>query len=145
MWRPKYCHSTGLPTVVWVSAPRTYPNEPSIGLSSWAMPAGSGLAVYGSGIALAAGAAAGWPPARDCPVAEVNVYTNPGCSMTVNRPPCGVMSPRSTNWPGPRRLVLHTWTTRPGRPPVTRMVSGRAALATDVSATRLQAERSGAS
>jgi hypothetical protein len=69
----------------------------------------------------------------------------PGWSMALNVPSCGRMSPRLMNWPGPRRLVAHTWTTRVGRPPVTWMVSRSAAVAAEVSATRLQADRLGAS
>src|ERR1700759_164667 len=113
-----------------------------------AMPAPSGVAVYGSGIGpaadTAAGTAAGWPPARDCPAVVVNVYRYPGRSTVVNVPSWGWMSLSFRNWPGPRRLEAHTWTVAAGRPPVTWMVSGCAAVAAEVSATIVQADRLGA-
>ena len=55
-----------------------------------------------------------------------------------------MMSPRRMNWPGPRRLVLHTCTTRAGSPPLTRTLICCAAPATEVCATMDQAERLGA-
>src|SRR5438034_2580071 len=109
-----------------------------------AMPAPSGVAVYRTGIGAAAGTEGGWLPARDCPVVVVSVYTYPGCSRVVKTPLRGVMSPRRVNWPGPRRLVLHTCTTRAGRPPMTWMVTCCAAVAVEVCATIDQAERPGA-
>src|SRR5215470_10577221 len=46
----------------------------------FARPAPSGAAVYRTGIGPAAGTGGGWPPARDCPVVVVSVYTYPGWS-----------------------------------------------------------------
>jgi hypothetical protein len=109
----------------------------------FAIPALSGVAVYRSGIGPPAGTAGAWPPARDCPVVVVSVYTYPGCSAA-KAPRCGKMSPRWMNWPPPRRLVLQTCTTRAGRPPVTRTVTCCTVVATEVCATRDQAERPGA-
>src|SRR5438309_1516793 len=104
----------------------------------------SGAAVYRTGIGTAAGTGGGRPFARDCPVVVVSVYTYPGCSRVVKAPRRGVMSPRRMNWPGPRRLVLHTCTTRAGRPPATWMVTCCAAVAVEVCATIDQAEPPGA-
>src|SRR5437763_6552115 len=142
--RPGYCHSTGSAAVVWVSTPCTYPNDPSTGASKSAMPAPSGVAVYRAGIGPAAGTGGGRPPARDCPVGVESVYTNPGRSSAAKTRLRETMSPRRMNWPGPRRLVLHTCTTRAGRPPVTWMVTCCAAVAIEVCATIDQAERPGA-
>src|SRR6266568_2409410 len=109
-----------------------------------ARPAPSGVAVYRTGIGPATGTASRWPPARDCPVVVVNVYTYPGRSSASKAPLTGMMSPRRMNWPAPRRLVLHTCTTRAGRPPVTWTVICCAAVDTEVCATIDQAERPGA-
>src|SRR5215470_16950623 len=110
----------------------------------FARPAPSGAAVYRAGIGPAAGTGGGWPPARDCPVVVVSVYTYPGWSRAVKAPRRGVMSPRRMNWPGPRRLVLQTCTTRAGRPPVTWMTTCCGAVAVEVCATIDQAVRPGA-
>src|SRR6266566_779363 len=142
--RPGSCHSTGSLTVVWVSTPCTYPNDPSTGASMSAMPALSGVAVYRTGIGPAAGTGGGWPSARDCPVVVENVYTYPGRSRVTKTPLRERMSPRRMNRPGPRRLVLHTCTTCAGKPPVTWMVTCCAAVAVEVCATIDQAERQGA-
>jgi hypothetical protein len=108
------------------------------------MPAPSGLAVYPAGIGPAGGTGGGWPPARDCPVVVVKVYTYPGCSQAVKAARRGMMSARRVSCPDPRRLVRHTCTTRAGRPPATRTVTCCAALAAEVCATIDQAERPGA-
>src|SRR5258705_9969273 len=86
----------------------------------------------------------GWPSARDCPVVVESVYTYPGRSRVTKTPLREKMSPRRVNWAAPRRLVLHTCTTRAGKPPVTWMVTSCAAVAVEVCATIDQAERPGA-